>query len=96
MKKIYTKLSSTVPQSLFIDAGLGHGFISYEDDTTMTYLLNSTYKPDFEHKILPTDELLNINWSLEKNDYSKFIISQEDKFAPSFYEKQIKGLLPKV
>ena len=94
LKKIYVELNSRVPTSLLISSGFGHGFLSFEDSTVVTYLLNSQYQPEFEHRIMPTDTKLNINWNFRNTNEPEYVISNEDKSAFSLDEMQLAGLLP--
>jgi dTDP-4-dehydrorhamnose 3,5-epimerase len=95
LKKIYVELNSKVPTSLLISSGLGHGFLSFQDNTVVTYLLNSEYQPEFEHRILPTDTKLDINWNFQNKNDTEYIISNEDKSACTLVEMEKAELLPK-
>jgi dTDP-4-dehydrorhamnose 3,5-epimerase len=48
--------------SIFISEGLGHAFVALEDDTVISYLLNSPYSPKDEHAINPQDKDIDIKW----------------------------------
>ncbi len=78
------------PQATFIEAGLGHGFISLEDNSVVSYLLSSPYTPDFEVSINPMDQELDISWP--KFDW---IISNRDEEAKSMNELLALDLLPR-
>jgi dTDP-4-dehydrorhamnose 3,5-epimerase len=90
----YVNLKSEDGNSLFIGAGLGHGFISLEDETSISYLLSSPFAPELEFGILPTDETLGINWHLEIVGGDSFLISPKDATAPTLQERIIDGTLP--
>jgi dTDP-4-dehydrorhamnose 3,5-epimerase len=81
-------------RALLIGVGLGHGFLSLEDNTYTSYLLSSPYKPAFEYEIQPTDPALNINWSHELNVGLDFVISEKDSKAPSLKDRARRGELP--
>lgn len=81
-------------RALLIGVGLGHGFLSLEDNTYTSYLLSSPYNPDFEYEIQPTDIELNIDWNLELIGGLRVEISQKDALAPSLQERVRKGQLP--
>jgi dTDP-4-dehydrorhamnose 3,5-epimerase len=79
--------------ALLIGAGLGHGFISLEDRTVVSYLLNSSHNPDFEFGINPFDETLKLPWT-EMANTSNFLLSEKDTNAFSLIEMEKKHLLP--
>lgn len=80
--------------ALLIGVGLGHGFLSLEDNTYTSYLLSSPYNPAFEYEIQPTDPELNINWNHELIFGHKFVISDKDFQAPSVQDRASRGQLP--
>jgi dTDP-4-dehydrorhamnose 3,5-epimerase len=84
-----TSLDSKKGEVLFISEGLGHGFQSLEDNSTVTYLLTSPYSPNVEHEVNPFDPELAISWPLEKS-----ILSEKDKLASSLQNLNDAGLLP--
>lgn len=90
----YVDLKAKDSKSLLIGAGLGHGFISLEDDTSVSYLLSSPYVPELEFGILPTDESLGINWHLELVGGDGVVISPKDASAPTLKEGIVNGTLP--
>jgi dTDP-4-dehydrorhamnose 3,5-epimerase len=81
-------------RALLIGVGLGHGFLSLEDNTYTSYLLSSPYNPAFEYEIQPSDPELNINWNHELMVGLEFIISEKDFQAPSVQERASRGQLP--
>ena len=81
-------------RALLIGVGLGHGFLSLEDNTYTSYLLSSPYNPAFEYEIQPSDPELNINWNHELNVGLEFEISEKDSKAPSLKERARRGELP--
>ena len=81
-KTITIELSSDRGLSIFISSGLGHGFQAFENETSLTYLLNKKYDPLAEYSINPLDKELGIEWAQLPH-----IISEKDKAAPDF--KQI-------
>jgi dTDP-4-dehydrorhamnose 3,5-epimerase len=85
------ELTSISGKSLLIGKGLGHGFISLEDKTTVAYLVSTPYSPDEELGINPFDSEIAINWGL---DLSKVIISEKDKFSPTLLQRRLAGELP--
>lgn len=83
-------------RALLIGVGLGHGFLSLEDNTCTSYLLSSPYSPGFEFEIQPTDPELGIDWHLELTDGIGILISPKDAQAPSLQERATKGQLPQL
>lgn len=81
-------------RALLIGVGLGHGFLSLEDNTYTSYLLSSPYNPAFEFEIQPSDPELNINWNYELMVGLEFVISEKDFQAPSVQERASRGQLP--
>ena len=77
-------------QSLFIDSGLGHAFLSLEENTTVTYLVDQEFNPMKEHSINPFDSSISLKFPLEE---SQLVISNKDKLAPSFEEQRNIGNL---
>lgn len=94
-KKIeYIKMESGDGKSLLVGPGLGHGFISLEDETQVSYLLNSPYSPMHEFGISPMDHQLNINWQLDLHGEIEVEMSSKDLQAPNLAEREIEGNLP--
>jgi dTDP-4-dehydrorhamnose 3,5-epimerase len=87
-KKIeYITLTGQENQSVLISKGLGHGFISLEDGSSVAYLLNAPYAPEDEFAIHPFDETLNIDWGITQ---TKAILSSKDQNAPTFKNRSTK------
>ena len=94
-KKVeYINLEPDNGKSVLIGPGLGHGFISQKVDSGIAYLLSSPYSPNFEYDIYPFDEDLAINWHHPVEKTSIFILSKNDKNAPSIASRQALGTLP--
>lgn len=87
-KWIGTVLNSNSGDALFISEGLGHGFISLEDNSTVVYLLTSKYSPSEEFEIHPLDPELGITWPLENP-----FLSLRDGTAPTLQEQLSSGNL---
>ena len=77
-------LDSRKPSALYIPSGIGHAFMSLEDNSTFVYLCDQRYNPDNEYDINPLDPNLNINWPTELSP----VMSPKDQAAPSFFEMQ--------
>jgi dTDP-4-dehydrorhamnose 3,5-epimerase len=80
--------------SVLISSGLGHGFLSLEDNSGVAYLLSSPYSPQFELDISPTDKTININWSKLLNGLSSFTFSEKDLNAASLQSRIDNSELP--
>ena len=79
--------------AIFIGAGLGHGFASLADATTVVYLVSSPFSPHEEFEINPFDPDLAINWGLPTED---LLLSKKDLAAPNLAELSKKGRLPSL
>lgn len=84
-------LDATSRKSVYISAGLAHGFLTLEDDTTVMYLCSAPYAPQREHTICPTDPRIGIDWPLPK---SRLVLSERDAAAPDLDQVRADGLLP--
>lgn len=95
-KKVeYIDLKGNESRSLLIGEGLGHGFISLEDGSSLSYLLSTPYLPEAEFEILPTDETLKINWHLDLVGQFGIIISPKDAQAPTLEARKNQDKLPR-
>jgi dTDP-4-dehydrorhamnose 3,5-epimerase len=77
--------------SVFIGEGLGHAFISLEDQTTVAYLVSTPFSPTEEYAINPLDKEIGINWGFNP---SELIISDKDILAPSLEFRRNENSLP--
>lgn len=92
-KWLVVDLTGNSGKSVFYEEGLGHGFISLEENSALAYLETSAYSPKHEYSINPFDETLNIDWEIPTNEC---IVSQRDREAPSLHERLRQGLLPQL
>jgi dTDP-4-dehydrorhamnose 3,5-epimerase len=76
-------------KAVYIAEGLGHGFCSLADDTTVAYLCSEVYNPAREHAVHPLDPVLNISWPEQSP-----VLSARDAAAPSLAQAVEQGLLP--
>jgi dTDP-4-dehydrorhamnose 3,5-epimerase len=90
----YIDLNGKVGRSVLLGKGLGHGFISLEDKSSVSYLMNSPYSSEVEFEIVPTDAELKINWHLELVGGLGIILSPKDAGAPTLNELRLKDKLP--
>lgn len=85
------ELSGVEGNAVLISAGLGHGFISLTETSTIAYLLSSPFSPTEEFEINPLDPEIGIDWGLS---HGQLMLSLKDKQAPSLAERAAEGKLP--
>ena len=75
--------------SMFIPAGFGHAYFSYEKTNIVYYKLTNFYKPKYESGINVLDKKLKVRWPNKK-----FKISSKDKKLQSYNDflKNYKSL----
>lgn len=83
-------------RAIYLGEGLGHAFMSLEDDSTVLYLCSAGYAPEREHGIHPLDPTVGIEWPTTARDGSALTpqLSEKDTAAPSLAEARQQGLLP--
>lgn len=83
-------------RAVYLSEGLGHGFCSVEDGSTVVYLCSEPYTPEREREIHPLDPALGIEWPTVARDGSPltFELSAKDQAAPSLEAAVNGGLLP--
>jgi dTDP-4-dehydrorhamnose 3,5-epimerase len=69
-KWVGIELKSDSGEAIFLSEGLGHGFISLEDNSIIAYLLTSEFSVLDEFGVNPFDEDLGINWPLKATTLS--------------------------
>ncbi|MBB1017338.1 dTDP-4-keto-6-deoxy-D-glucose epimerase [Dietzia sp. DQ11-71] len=81
---------------IYLAEGLGHAFLSLEDESTVVYLCSSGYAPDREHGIDPFDEEIGIEWPTtgRNGQELRYELSAKDSGARSLSVVQESGLLP--
>lgn len=91
-------LDDTDRRAIYLGEGLGHAFMSLEDDSTVVYLCSTGYAPGREHGIHPLDPEVGIAWPTLARDGSAItpLLSDKDVAAPSLSEAAAQGLLPTV
>jgi dTDP-4-dehydrorhamnose 3,5-epimerase len=90
---VEVELSGGSGQSVFISEGLGHGFVSLEENTAVAYLVSTPFSPKDEFEINPLDEKIGIIWGMQ---YSDLKISDKDQAAPTLAERLLQGKLPSI
>ena len=78
-------------QAVLIGVGLGHGFVSLVDGSTVAYLVTSPFSPDEEFEINPLDPAIAIDWGLPS---AELLLSPKDAGAPGLAGRRSEGKLP--
>lgn len=83
-------------RAIFVSEGLGHMFVSLEDDSTVVYLCSAPYAPGREHGVNPRCDTVGIRFPEKARDGSPLAIqlSEKDASAPVLVEAERLGLLP--
>lgn len=83
-------------RAIYLSEGLGHGFISLEDGSTVMYLCSEAYAPTREHEIHPLDPAIGIDWpAVGRNGEPLTVqLSPKDEAAPTLEEARLAGRLP--
>lgn len=90
-KWLSVELSGSSGKALLISEGLGHGFLSLEENSIVVYLVSSAFSPSEEYAINPLDEYIGIDWG---SDSAYLKISEKDRIAPTLLEQKELGKLP--
>jgi dTDP-4-dehydrorhamnose 3,5-epimerase len=90
-------LDDTDRRAIYLSEGLGHGFCSLEDDSTVLYMCSTGYAPEREHEIHPLDPAVGISWPTTARDGSPLThqLSPKDLAAPTLSQAEAAGLLPR-
>jgi dTDP-4-dehydrorhamnose 3,5-epimerase len=90
------EVSADNGKAVLIAEGLGHGFLSLQEGSVVTYLCSEEYSPEIERQINPLDKELAIDFSGvgSKFGVEEFLLSDQDKKAEGFKEALQSGLLP--
>lgn len=85
-------------RAVYLSEGLGHGFVSLEDHSTVVYLCSTGYNPAGEHGVHPLDPEIAIAWPTVGRDGAplRLLLSPKDEAAPSLAEARDQGLLPEA
>ncbi|WP_298460460.1 dTDP-4-dehydrorhamnose 3,5-epimerase family protein [uncultured Cellulomonas sp.] len=83
-------------RAVYLSEGLGHAFLSLEDDSTVLYLCSTGYSPGREHGIHPLDPEVGIEWPTVDRAGRPLTpqLSDKDQAAPGLSEAREQGLLP--
>ncbi|MFF2062810.1 dTDP-4-dehydrorhamnose 3,5-epimerase family protein [Streptomyces sp. NPDC058200] len=77
-------------RALYVPVGVGHAFLSLEDDSMVVYVMSQGYVPEHELAVSPLDATLGLSLP----DPAELVVSARDRAAPSLAEAREKGLLP--
>jgi dTDP-4-dehydrorhamnose 3,5-epimerase len=83
-------LGAETRRALYLAEGLGHAFMSLDDQATVVYLCSAPYAPGREHGVHPLDPAIGIAWPAGVEP----VLSQKDATAPTMAEAERAGLLP--
>ncbi|QAY63368.1 dTDP-4-keto-6-deoxy-D-glucose epimerase [Xylanimonas allomyrinae] len=83
-------------RAIYLAEGLGHAFMSLEDDSTVMYLCSAGYNPGHEHGVHPLDPAVGIEWPTTDRHGNALepLLSEKDATAPTLAEAAAQGLLP--
>lgn len=85
-------------RAIYLSEGLGHAFLSLEDDSTVMYLCSTGYAPGREHGVHPLDPAIGITWPTRGRDGRDltYRLSEKDEQAPTLLQAREQGLLPSL
>ena len=91
-----TLLTESNGLGVLIEKGLGHAFLSIEDDSTVSYLCDEYYSPENEFGVSISDPELKIDVEKVSEGYGikEIVLSDKDENAPSLSELMSSGVLP--
>jgi len=78
------ELSRENKKMIWIPAGLAHGFLSVDNNTTFNYMVTNFYEPGSERGIAWNDPNLGIDWQLEKYEIAQPVIGKKDLLLPNY------------
>lgn len=83
-------------RGIYLSEGLGHAFLSLEDNSTVLYLCSTGYSPGHEHGISALDADLAIDWpTVDRAGHALSPqLSEKDLAAPTLAQALAQGLLP--
>jgi epimerase EvaD len=77
-------------RAVYLAEGIGHAFVALTDDTVMTYLCSTGYRPGAEYTVNPLDPALALPWPTDLEP----VLSDKDRAAPTLAEAAEAGILP--
>ncbi|TVL94146.1 dTDP-4-dehydrorhamnose 3,5-epimerase family protein [Streptomyces sp. SAJ15] len=85
-----TELGGEEARALYIPVGVGHAFLSLQDDSMVVYVMSEGYVPEHELAVSPLDPKLG----LPVPQGHALAQSPRDAAAPTLSEAERQGLLP--
>jgi dTDP-4-dehydrorhamnose 3,5-epimerase/epimerase EvaD len=85
-----TEISGDDLRALYIPVGVGHAFLSLEDDSLVVYVMSQGYVPADERAVTPLDPALGLPLPADLVAAR----SERDLSAPTLAEARERGLLP--
>jgi dTDP-4-dehydrorhamnose 3,5-epimerase len=91
-----TLLTAENGAAVLIEKGLGHAFVSLEDDSSVNYLCDEYYSPENEYGLSAFDPELNLDLPAIATKYKidQWLLSEKDRSAPGLAELKASGVLP--
>jgi dTDP-4-dehydrorhamnose 3,5-epimerase len=84
-------LAGDAGRSVYLPAGVAHGFCVTSESAVLAYLLSSNFNAPFELEINPFDTEVGVAWALE----GPAIVSGKDASAPTLAERRAAAELPR-
>jgi dTDP-4-dehydrorhamnose 3,5-epimerase len=84
-------LAGDAGRSVYLPAGVAHGFCVTSENGVLAYLLSSNYNAPYELEINPFDAEANVPWALS----APAIVSEKDAAAPSLAARRDAHQLPR-
>jgi len=78
------ELSAENGLSLYIPAGLAHGFLTLADDSDVVYQMGHRYVPDAARGVRYDDPAFAIEWPIVEGPEGPLIVSERDASYPDF------------
>ncbi len=82
-KHVSVELSGENKRQLLVPRGFAHAFVVLEDDTVFAYKVDNYYSPENDRGILFSDEALDIDWGISKEELN---LSAKDQLQPKLAE----------
>ena len=83
-------LAASEDRSVYVPAGVAHGFCVTSEVGALTYLLSSPFNAALELEINPFDGDINVPWAIS----GEAVVSPKDAAAPSLRERREANELP--
>lgn len=89
-RTVTSELDADSCRALYVPVGVGHAFLSLEDDSLCVYVMSQSYVPEHEAAVDPLDPAL----ALTLPDDIELIRSERDLAAPTLDTASSQGALP--